>query len=520
MAIELVLQILEKRYMAQDNHEAVDVLLVGAGIMSATLAVLLKELDPSVRMEIVELRESNAAESSNPWNNAGTGHAGLCELNYTPQLSDGSIDIKKAVHINSQFEVSKQFWAYMVGREGFGDATNFIASVPHMSFVHGKDVDFLRKRQATLSQHHAFAQMEYTEDREVMKQWMPLMMKGRDNDATPLAATRCLNGTDVNFGALTNQLLGYLDSRSGANVRYNQRVVDLDREGDGWIVSIKDERTGASRNVHAKFVFLGAGGGALPLLQMSGIPEGKGFGGFPVSGQWLRCDNPEVVSQHQAKVYAQAPVGAPPMSVPHLDTRVVDGKKSLLFGPYAGFTTKFLKHGSIMDLPKSVRAANLKPMLSVARDNMDLTRYLIKEVMQSMDQRLEALRTFYPTLRKEDWRLEVAGQRVQIIKKDAKKGGVLQFGTELVSAGDGSIAALLGASPGASVTVSIMLDLIERCFGEKARSEGWASKLAEIFPAREKALQADGDLYHKVSTEASNVLGVTPALPQAEVSFA
>jgi malate dehydrogenase (quinone) len=505
--------------MAQDNHEVVDVLLVGAGIMSATLAVLLKELDPTIRMEIVELRDSNAAESSNPWNNAGTGHAGLCELNYTPPLADGTIDIKKAVHINSQFEVSKQFWAYMVGREGFGNATNFITSVPHMSFVQGKDVDFLRKRQATLIQHHAFAHMEYTEDRSVMKEWMPLMMKGRE-DNTSLAATRCLNGTDVNFGALTNQLLTYLDIQSGANVRYNQRVVDLDREGEGWKVSIKDERSGAERTVQARFVFLGAGGGALPLLQMSGIPEGQGYGGFPVSGQWLRCDNPEVVAQHQAKVYAQAPVGAPPMSVPHLDTRVVDGKRSLLFGPYAGFTTKFLKHGSILDLPKSVRAGNLKPMLSVARDNMDLTRYLIKEVMQSMDQRLEALHTFYPTLRKEDWRLEVAGQRVQIIKKDAKKGGVLQFGTELVAASDGSIAALLGASPGASVTVSIMIDLIERCFGDQARSEPWARKLAEIFPAREKALQTDSALYHEVSTAASRKLGVPPAQPHSQPSFA
>lgn len=505
--------------MAQDNHEAVDVLLVGAGIMSATLAALLKELDPTVQMEIVELRDSNAAESSNPWNNAGTGHAGLCELNYTPQLADGTVDIKKAVHINSQFEVSKQFWAYMVGRNGFGGATNFITSVPHMSFVHGKDVPFLKKRQATLSQHHAFSQMEYTEDRAVMKEWMPLMMKGRD-ETTPLAATRCMNGTDVNFGALTNQLLTYLDSLSGANVRYNQRVVGLDRDGSGWRVSIKDERSGAERTVRAKFVFLGAGGGALPLLQMSDIPEGKGFGGFPVSGQWLRCDNPEVVSQHQAKVYAQAPVGAPPMSVPHLDTRVVDGKKSLLFGPFAGFTTKFLKHGSILDLPKSVRAGNLKPMLAVARDNMDLTRYLIKEVMQSMDQRLDALRTFYPTLRKEDWRLEVAGQRVQIIKKDAKKGGVLQFGTELVAASDGSIAALLGASPGASVTVSIMLDLIERCFADKARSEPWATKLNEIFPAREKALQADADLYHEVSANSHRALGLTPLVPQPSATFA
>ncbi|MFG5864558.1 malate dehydrogenase (quinone) [Metapseudomonas sp. CR1201] len=495
--------------MAQNDYEAVDVLLVGAGIMSATLAVLLKELDPGIKLEIAELRESGAIESSNPWNNAGTGHAGLCELNYTPQAADGSIDIKKAVNINAQFEVSKQFWAYMSGKSAFGSPKTFINPVPHLSFVRGdKDTAFLKKRFELLRQHHAFSEMEYTEDRATMAKWAPLMMKGRD-PSEKIAATRAMNGTDVNFGAVTNQLLQYLESLQGTSVSYFQKVTGLDRTDSGWKVSIKNTKTGANREVSARFVFLGAGGGALPLLQLSGIEEGKGFGGFPVSGQWLRCDNPEVVKQHQAKVYSQAEVGAPPMSVPHLDTRVVDGKKSLLFGPYAGFTTKFLKHGSFMDLPLSVRPGNLLPMLSVARDNMDLTRYLIKEVMQSQEQRLDALRKFYPELDPADWRLEVAGQRVQIIKKDSKKGGVLQFGTELVSSKDGSIAALLGASPGASVTVSIMLNLIERCFAEQARSEQWASKLKEIFPAREKVLESDAALYRDISARSDAALGLT-----------
>ncbi|MBC9251908.1 malate:quinone oxidoreductase [Pseudomonas alcaligenes] len=492
--------------MTQVNHETVDVLLVGAGIMSATLAVLLKELDPGLKLEIAELRSSGAIESSNPWNNAGTGHAGLCELNYTPQAADGSVDIKKAVQINTQFEVSKQFWSYLCGKGNFGSPRNFINPVPHLSFVRGeKDVGFLKTRHAALSQHHAFESMEYTEDKAAMTEWMPLMMKGRDANER-IAATRALNGTDVNFGALTNQLLQYLAGQDGVSVSYNQKVTGLKRSGQGWSVEIKNSKTGAQREVSAKFVFLGAGGGALPLLQMSGIPEGKGFGGFPVSGQWLRCDNPEVVKLHQAKVYSQAEVGAPPMSVPHLDTRVVDGKTSLLFGPYAGFTTKFLKYGSFLDLPLSVRPSNIGPMLAVARDNFDLTRYLVKEVLQSQDQRLEALRKFYPEVKSEDWSLEVAGQRVQIIKKDAKKGGILQFGTELVSAEDGTIAALLGASPGASVTVSIMLNLIERCFAEQAASAGWASKLKEIFPAREKVLEEDAELYRQVSAQSSAAL--------------
>lgn len=483
--------------------------LVGAGIMSATLAVLLKELDPNIKLEIVELQESGAIESSNPWNNAGTGHAGLCELNYTPDSKDGTIDIKKAVLINTQFEVSKQFWAYLADREGFGSPRDFINPVPHLSFVRGsKNIDYLKRRFDALKTHHAFADMEYSEDRATLSEWMPLMMPGRD-PSEPIAATRAMNGTDVNFGAVTSQLLGYLARSGGVKVSYNQKVTGLDRTASGWKVDIKNTRTGGSRQVQAGFVFLGAGGAALPLLQMSGIEEGKGFGGFPVSGQWLRCDNQEIVKQHQAKVYSLAAVGAPPMSVPHLDTRVVDGKKSLLFGPYAGFTTKFLKRGSFMDLPLSIRPSNIGPMMAVARDNMDLTRYLIKEVMQSMEDRLATLRGFYPEAKAEDWRLEIAGQRVQIIKKDPKKGGILQFGTELVAAKDGTIAALLGASPGASVTVSIMLDLLERCFPEQYRSQAWSSKLQEMFPAREATLQNDAAAYREISQMADKRLGLT-----------
>jgi malate dehydrogenase (quinone) len=491
------------------HNEAVDVVLVGAGIMSATLAVLLKELDPTLKLEVVESMDSGAAESSNPWNNAGTGHAGLCELNYTPQAADGSIDIKKAVQINAQFEVSKQFWAFLARKGTFGPSKDFINPIPHLSYVEGESgVAFLKKRFEVLKQHHAFADMHYTEDKATMAQWMPLMMPGRPA-GQHIAATRVLGGADVNFGALTNKLLAHLAKAPDAQVKYRSKVTGLERRGNAWQVSVKDAESGHSRTIDTRFVFLGAGGAALSLLQLSGIEESKGFGGFPVSGQWLRCDKPEVVERHQAKVYSQAAVGSPPMSVPHLDTRVVDGKKSLLFGPYAGFTTKFLKHGSFLDLPLSVRAGNIGPMLAVARDNMDLTKYLMSEVRQSMEQRLDSLRRFYPEAKAEDWRLEVAGQRVQIIKKDAKKGGVLQFGTELVSSRDGSLAALLGASPGASVTVSIMLELLQRCFPEQTASAAWASKLAEIFPAREAALQSDAALYQRVRTESDQALGLS-----------
>lgn len=492
--------------MAQNDNETLDVVLVGAGIMSATLAVLLKELDPAIKLEVLEMMESGAVESSNPWNNAGTGHAGLCELNYTPESADGSIDIKKSVAINTQFEESKQFWAYLVEKGRFGSPKSFINPIPHLSFVRGqKGIDYLKKRFNALTAHHAFASMEYSEDRATLAQWMPLMMPGRDPNE-PIAATRVLAGTDVNFGSLTKSLLAHLGQQNDAKVTCKQKVVGLKRSGKGWLVSVKDLQNGNHREIQAKFVFLGAGGAALPLLQMSGIPEGKGFGGFPVSGQWLRCDNPDVVKQHQSKVYSQAAVGSPPMSVPHLDTRVVDGKTSLLFGPYAGFTTKFLKRGSFLDLPLSIRFNNIGPMLAVARDNFDLTRYLVKEVLQSEAQRLETLRGFYPEAKAEDWRLEIAGQRVQIIKKDAQKGGILQFGTELVAAADGSIAALLGASPGASVTVSIMLDLINRCFAEQAKSEQWSSKLNEIFPALGAVMAKDAERYREVQARSDALL--------------
>jgi len=486
--------------------ESVDALLVGAGIMSSTLGVLLKALDPAIKLEIVELQASGAVESSNPWNNAGTGHAGLCELNYTPQAVDGSVDIQKAVLINSQFEVSKQLWRWLTESGAFASPRDFINPIPHLSFVRGEGhIAFLKTRFEALRGQHAFASMAYSEDLATLLDWMPLMMQGRDGNER-LAATYMAGGTDVNFGALTAKLLDWLEGQDNARLICHQKVTGLARSGDGWKVAIRNTQSGAERQVQAKFVFLGGGGGALPLLQLSGIAEGNGYGGFPVSGQWLRCDNPEVVQQHKAKVYSMAAVGAPPMSVPHLDTRVIDGQTSLLFGPYAGFSTKFLKHGSCLDLPLSIRLGNLWPMLSVGRSNLDLTRYLIQQSMQSQEQRLDVLRSFYPTLSADDWRLEVAGQRVQIIKKDPQKGGILQFGTELVSAADGSLAALLGASPGASVAVSIMLELLERCFAE--RIGGWQAKLDEIFPAREPALQQDAALWRKVTAQSNEALGL------------
>jgi len=483
---------------------------VGAGIMSTTLATLLKELQPDLTMEIVEALDDSATESSNAWNNAGTGHAALCELNYTPEKPDGSVDITKAVQINEMFEVSKQFWAFLVARHRLPSPETFIAAVPHMSFVRGDDVDFLRRRFEALSKHPLFSGMEYTEDAARIAAWAPLVMSGR-SPGEPVAATRSDAGTDVNFGALTKGMLNSLSKLPGVSVRLGERVTDVRRRNTRhWKLKVEN-REGGRRKIAARFVFLGAGGGALPLLQKSGIPEARGFGGFPVSGQWLRCERPEVIEAHNAKVYGKASVGAPPMSVPHLDTRWVDGRKALLFGPYAGFTTKFLKSGSMLDLPASIKRDNLRPMLSVARDNMDLTKYLIGQVMQSHEQRFAALKEYFPEAEPGDWKLETAGKRVQIIKQDSKRGGVLQFGTEVVASADGSLTALLGASPGASTAVSIMLDLLKRCFPEQMKTPEWQAKIGEMVPSHGRSLAADPMLRSKMSEKTESVLGLALA---------
>jgi len=483
-----------------------DVIIIGAGIMSATLVTLLKELVPEWEFTVFEKLEHAGEESSNEWNNAGTGHAALCELNYTVEKSDGSIDISKAIQINEQFQLSMQFWSYLVHSKLICNPQDFIMPLPHMSMVQGEqDVAFLKRRYNALSKNPLFQGMEFSDDPEKLMEWIPLILQDRSSNE-PIAATKINSGTDVNFGALTRMLFNHLKSNN-VDIKYNHSVDNLKRTSDGaWELKVRNESGNVERH-SAKFVFIGGGGGSLHLLQKSGIPEGKHIGGFPVSGIFMVCNNPEVIEKHHAKVYGKAKVGAPPMSVPHLDTRFIDHKKSLLFGPFAGFSPKFLKTGSIFDLVTSVRPDNLVTMLSAGAKNMSLTKYLIGQVMLSKEKRVEELREFIPSAKIEDWDLVVAGQRVQVIKDTVAGGkGTLQFGTEVITAADGSIAALLGASPGASTAVHVMLEVIGKCFPQ--HMEEWEPKIKEMIPSYGISLMDNPELLQEIHTSTAETLGL------------
>ncbi|MDA8517089.1 malate dehydrogenase (quinone) [Citrobacter sp. Igbk 16] len=515
MAVGLNVVSMAAKAKAAEEQET-DVLLIGGGIMSATLGTYLQELEPQWSMTMVERLDGVAQESSNGWNNAGTGHSALMELNYTPKKADGSISIEKAVEINEAFQISRQFWAYQVNNGVMHEPRSFITTVPHMSFVWGdENVNFLRARYTALQQSTLFRGMRYSEDHAQIKEWAPLVMEGRD-PKQKVAATRTEIGTDVNYGEITRQLIASLQKKPNFALQLSTEVRGFKRNADNsWTVTVADLKNNeAEHAIKAKFVFIGAGGAALKLLQETDIPEAKGYAGFPVGGQFLVAENPDVVNRHLAKVYGQASVGAPPMSVPHIDTRILDGKRVVLFGPFATFSTKFLKNGSLWDLLSSTTTSNFMPMVNVGLDNFDLVKYLVSQVMLSDDERFAALQEYYPEAKKEDWRLWQAGQRVQIIKSDAEKGGVLRLGTEVVSDKEGTIAALLGASPGASTAAPIMLHLMEKVFKDKVASPQWQAKLKTIIPSYGTKLNGNVDATEQELQYTSEVLGLKYDKPQ------
>lgn len=488
------------------QHSKTDVILIGGGIMSATLGTLLKELSPDKEIKIFEKLNQPGEESSNVWNNAGTGHSALCELNYTKEGKDGSVDITKAIKINEQFQISKQFWAYLVRTGQLENPENFIKTVPHMSFVKGaNNVDFLKRRVESLQKNVLFGKMEISEDKNKIAEWVPLMMEGR-TDEEPIAITYDETGTDVNFGALTKKLFSNLQQKN-VDINYKHEVLDITKQNDGtWLVEVKNLANNQVTTYETDFVFIGAGGASLPLLQKTGIKESKHIGGFPVSGLFLRCKNPDVIKRHHAKVYGKAEVGAPPMSVPHLDTRFVNGERSLLFGPFAGFSPKFLKTGSYLDLIKSVKPNNIVTMLTAGVKEFDLTKYLVSQLMLSNEERIDDLRVFLPNAKDEDWEVITAGQRVQVIKDTKDSKGNLQFGTEVITSEDGTLAALLGASPGASTAVDIMFDVLQKCYKDDFNS--WESAIKEMVPSFGLKLTEHEDVYHAVNKEIVKYLKV------------
>jgi len=473
----------------------VDVALIGASIMSTPLATFLRTLDPDLTITVIERLEAPALESSDGWNNAGTGHAANCEMNYTPENQDGTIDISKALDVNVQFDLSRQLWSHLVEAGDIPDPSAFIRPCPHYAFVVGQEhVAFLKKRHAAMSAHHCFAGMEYSEDPAVIAEWAPLVMTGREA-GVPVAATRMVTGTDVDHGTLTRLLIHALRAKPGFRDLYGAELDALSQGSDGtWHIRYRAHgKDGGSGELNAKFVFIGAGGASLILLQKSGIPEGRGYGGFPISGIWLRCDTPEVVEKHKVKVHGKAAHGSPPMSVPHLDMRVVDRQHSILFGPYAGFSPKFLKEGAWLDLPLSLRLGNIGPMIDVGIHSFGLEEYLADQIILSDHSRFETLKQFFPDAREEDWHEAVAGQRVQIIRPNGRGGGKLQFGTELVGAHDGSLIALMGASPGASTAAAIALETLKRCFAHRLVENDWLPKLKEVIPTYGIDLKADAN---------------------------
>lgn len=509
--------------MSDPQAATTDVVLVGAGIMSATLGALLRLVEPDWSMTLVERLDGAAAESSDAWNNAGTGHSGLCEMNYTPERPDGSIDISKAVLVNEQFQVSRQFWAYAVHNGVLPDVRGFLNPIPHATFVQGAaNVDYLKRRHGALIGNPLFASMEFIEDDHEFARRLPLMAAKRDYPG-PVALGWAQDGTDVDFGALARQLIGYSAQR-GMTTLFGHEVRNVRKENDGsWTLAVLNRRTGHKRRLNARFVFVGAGGGALPLLQKAGIPEVKGYGGFPIGGRFLRTANPELTVAHRAKVYGLLPLDTPHPGASHLDARIINGKSWLLFGPFAGWSPKFLKHGNATDLPLSVKPNNLASMVNVALTQASLLRYLIGQLRLSESDRVQALREFVPGAADSDWELDVAGQRVQVIRRAKGRGGVLEFGTSVLSAADGTIAGLLGASPGASTAVPAMLDVMQRCFS--GRYQAWLPKLKEMVPSLGTELSGEPALFEEVWSWGTKVLkldkpaiGLPPARHPVESS--
>lgn len=490
--------------MIQKTIDSYDIIMVGTGIMSATLATLLHELDPKLHIALFERLPAAGNESSQVLNNAGTGHSAFCELNYTLRQPDGHIDIQKAISIAESFEISKQFWSYLVTQWYIINPQDVINTVPHCSVVFDDDIVFLKDRYEALQTSHLFDGMEYTQDSDMIHKRMPLVTQWRDMQK-PIAATFMHLGTDVNFWALTKKMIDKISHNPMIDIFFSHEVVSLYQQKDKTRMLTVHDKWNNKKNIYqTKFLFVWWGWWSLRLLQKSWIQEIKGYGWFPISWKRLICTNPAIVQQHAVKVYGKADIWSPPMSTPHLDTRIVNWKNFLLFGPYAGFTTKFLIHGSRSDLFRSLSFDNIYYLLSAGRNNIPLTLYLIKEAIQTHKQRLQSLIKYMPDAQEKDWKLVQAGYRVQVIKWDKKKWWVLEFGTEVIISKDKTISWLLWASPGASTSVQIMLEIVEHCFPHYIQNK--KDILHTMIPSYGQSLKDDAILTKKIRTQTNRIL--------------
>jgi malate dehydrogenase (quinone) len=333
-------------------------------------------------------------------------------------------------------------------------------------------------------------------------------MEGREPG--PVAATTG-DGTEVDYGLLARRLCGWLADQEQCGVAAGWKVTRLQRGAGEWHLSLRCSASGEERQQRTKFVFVGAGGGSLPLLQSTGLAEVEGLGGFPIGGQWLVCDEPSICAQHDSKVYGLTPPSSPSLGAGHLDVRRLNGQRQLLFGPFASWTTRFLKQGHWSDLPLSIHGGNLGALLQTAARNLPLVKYLITQGLKSRELRMAAVRDFYPNARLEDWRLVQAGVRVQAIKRADR--GQLSFSTEVFSSADRSIAAMLGASPGASVAVNIALEVVQNCLPQLLGCSEGLARMRQMIPTFDQDLKqpASVPLFERTHREAAERLRLHPS---------
>ena len=483
-----------------------DVVLIGGGIMSATLAALLEVVAPQWSITVFESAAGRRRREL----------ARLEQRRHRPRRPvRAELHARRARRPGGPGQGRHDQRAVpglppvlvAPGRAGLtGAPKEFINPVPHVSFVTGEDGRaYMRARHEALAAQPLFDGLEYSDDPAELAEWTPLMMAGRDPRQL-VAATRSAAGTDVNFGALTRMLLEDAADRGVAvhcqPARHEPRPARPTAAGRS---PCRDTVTGERRTVRRPVRLRRRRRRRAAAAAEGGHPGDRRASAASRSAASSCAPAPPSWSQHQAKVYGQAAVGAPPMSVPHLDPRVIDGDHSLMFGPYAGFSPKFLKAGSMFDLPRSVKPNNLGSMLGVARTELALTRYLVNELLQSGADRHQTLRAFVPDGRRarlgDDHRRPARPGHQAGPGDRPRRAPVRHRGRRRRRRHDRRPARRL---PGASTAVSAMLDLLERCFPD--RMPAWRPALQEAIPSYGRSLADDPALLAEVRASTMQTL--------------